>query len=1245
MGIEAILAGLDAEQRKAATAEFNAVVTAGAGSGKTKVLAARYAWLVMEKDYKADEILTLTFTNKAVSEMYSRIYGLLAEQQDNGRARQAIAEFHKAHIMTLDSFCSGIARTAAPRYGISPDFVSDNPAVRELAVDAALPFVLAHRDNPALQTLMADRKIRTVAEELFAETVLQYSPISSPLDFNAFIEKQNAEILRQWKLKTEETQSLVGVIAHELGQIVKTSGVLYTNLKNCFANPVPAAPDIAPLLHNDSNDRNVVSLREQISGYFAWLNELKSVSLAGRHAAEFTIIKENLKELKNRLYGELESIANIALQSDITAAVFPLVEEFQHQFNRQKREAGLLTFNDIAHLSVDALTQYPDIRRVYKDTFKSIMVDEFQDNNGLQRDLIFLLAEESSRNTQGLPKPEEIGGNKMFFVGDEKQSIYRFRGADVSVFRSLAQTLSPASDSTPLSLVHNYRSRPILVAAFNRIFGGLSAEPETAPEPSRGAVFLPDHGKLPAYEAAYHRVSALTDIDAEDMKNPPVHFCFLDKGQLQKDDPQALSNYDLEAAYIAAQIRQMVDSGCQIQERGKDGIRLRPCTYRDFAVLQRSYSHQSALETQCKNFGIPFNADRPAGLFNDAPVNDLHAYLRLLVYPHDRIAYAALIRSPFMRLSDLTLSVCLLNGEETEGFQIPFDEKLEAQIPVEERERFAQARARYQTLSEEARTLPVTSLLTKLWYDEGYRYETLWSASSQIYGELFDLFFELARDTDRRGKSLADFLDYLEDLITQEERPDDLTIPAEEEGGVRIMSIHKSKGLEFPVVFVYCCGSSGRNETNNRAVYFSDKWGITINLPKAAELPGNSGNYFYNLQREEEAQKRTAELRRLLYVAMTRAESRLFLTVSLPEQTKTERDGNDGPVPDATENPREFIQTRIIQLKEKKTDSNTVSSFLDLLLPTLVSDEDEIPPYSIEAIPLYSRSELVALAAKQRREASDQGSVDLLSVDQRPLDLRSGTSARSMIEAANAAAAFYAQAETVPDPAPAVTAIPASSLHIATGGESAPQPSAVSTTNAVTAQPATVSGGNITASTPATPDIDRLLIKAGLESADFGTIVHAFLEGRFNNRKPVIPPKIQARLDDNSLAAIREAAQAMAEGFLNSDLGRLSLDASYREPEFPILTLVQTGDNTIPVTGQIDLLFESENSMYVVDFKTDRVEEPDRHLAQLAVYTRAITDIFNKPVRPWLFYLRSGSAVELSDRIGEVDIAALVHDY
>jgi ATP-dependent helicase/nuclease subunit A len=829
------------------------------------------------------------------------------------------------------------------------------------------------------------------------------------------------------------------------------------------------------------------------------------------------------------------------------------------------------------------------------------MVDEFQDNNRLQRDLIFLLAEKFERTDPGIPKPEELRDNVMFFVGDEKQSIYRFRGADVSVFRSLAQSLSPAG--TPggaLNLIRNYRSRPILIDAFNRVFGGLDPQPGGSIDSGKGAandaVFLPEDEQLPIFEAAYHRVYALQpkplgETGSEERENPPLYFCFLDKHRIDKTSASALAAHELEAAYIAGNIREMVDSGYRVRERGNEGIKERPCNYGDFAILQRSYTHQNALEKHCKNFGVPFTADRPAGLFSDAPVNDLLMFLRLLVYPEDRLAYAALIRSPFMRLSDVTLSVCLLNNTA-----VPFDEALDGIVPPEEQELYRLARQRYSTLAEEAHTLPVVELLTKLWYDEGYRYETIWSEASQIYGELFDLFFELTLDVDRRGKSLADFLDYLDDLINQEEKIDALSIPAEEDSGVRIMSIHKSKGLEFPVVVVYCCGSRGRNDTNTEAVYFSQQWGITINLPQGEELPDRSGNYFFNQAREEEERKRIAELRRLLYVAMNMAESCLFLTASLDFPAAGE-EAEDSGSPDG-EYTIEAVMEGLVRLKAKIRDRGTAASFTDLLIPAMVSDAGEKPPFSIEIIPVLSREELKSLTAGLSSNKSG---------------------ANTMRDAAEAAVSFYAGAELITTPPPALTVIPASGLRSAEADSSS-------------------AGDNAAPGSR----VDRILEWAGLEAADFGTIVHGFLEDRFRGVEPRIPPRIQARLEDSDLAFIHEAAENMARGFLDSGIGKLSLKAAYRESEFPIITLAETGAEKIHITGQIDLLFEWEGIMHIVDFKTDRVEQPEQHYAQLAVYQRAVSDIFEKPVRSWLFYLRNSNTVEVTEKVRAIDIEATV---
>jgi len=196
---ETILEGLDDDQRRAVLAEGNAVVSAGAGSGKTKTLAARFASLVVRGTASVEEILTLTFTNKAANEMYDRIYRLLRDYRGDEKVRRALEDFHKAKISTLDSFCGRIARMGCTAYGLAPDFSSDETGVRDLAREASLRFVLDHRRDEGIQQLLGDHKIRDIAEGIFAEMVLYHSPLSSPPDLEGMRVSQGAEARRLWR--------------------------------------------------------------------------------------------------------------------------------------------------------------------------------------------------------------------------------------------------------------------------------------------------------------------------------------------------------------------------------------------------------------------------------------------------------------------------------------------------------------------------------------------------------------------------------------------------------------------------------------------------------------------------------------------------------------------------------------------------------------------------------------------------------------------------------------------------------------------------------------------------------------------------------------------------------------------------------------------------------------------------------------------------------------------------------------
>ncbi|MCL2831754.1 MAG: UvrD-helicase domain-containing protein [Treponema sp.] len=1222
---------MDNEQELAVTLRKNGIITAGAGSGKTMVLANRYVWLLTGsgEDLNPDEILALTFTNKAVSEMYNRIYRILLEKAVNtdGKnpagqlAARALNNFYRARISTLDSFSANIARIAAPRYGISPDFKNDDLALKNLAREAALQFVLDNRETAAIRQLLPDHKIRSIAEGLFAEAVLKYSPVSSPLDLDKFLLTQKIFIKEHWHKKIKSMEEVISNLKNALRELDETqiskSFPRSLNVILC-GNALPAVPDIDPLLEIDNfnitaeEDSDPVrqNVRQQIKNYFDYYSGLAAVNMSGNYGEAYADLKENFRCFKGTnndgLFHELRSIANYCLNFGLCGGVYELLKIFQAEFNNAKRTNSILSFNDIAHLAADALKDHPDIRKVYKDSVKMILIDEFQDNNALQRDLVYLLAEKSGRTEKSIPSADELENNRLFFVGDEKQSIYRFRGADVAVFRTLGKDLFKGrrnggqesgfdgASGSGISLVHNYRSSPVLINAFNHIFDKifLTARPELSGQPDLAG--QPDSSDIPDYEAVY--VPALPPEDSEQYypeAKPPVHFCFLDSDELPDDDYSGIKSYDLEAIYIAKKIRDLIDSGEKVPRRRTvygtvngtaggtaNGIEWTPCVPGDFAVLQRSYTHQSSLEKYFREFGIPCSTDRPSGLFNDSPVLDMRAYLRLLVYPGDRIAYAALIRSPFMRLSDNCLAVCMLSKNPD-----PFTEENDELIPEDELQSYRRARDRYRAMREASRVLPVTGLLIKLWYEEGYCYETLWTQSAQVYENLFDMFFGLASDSDARGNNLAEFIDYLEDVINREEKPDDKDIPGEGEPGVKIMSIHKAKGLEFPFVFIYNAAKAANFRRAGGLVNFHPLCGPIFDLPAADELPAG-GNFLREVFQREEKQKELAELRRLLYVAMTRAEYQVYLTFTLPGETIEKIKNRD---------------TQYFYTQESGT-------FLKLLMPVFNTCPPEL--YVLESIPVTSGQDSV------RHENTRHNNVRH--------DNAGYTAGETITErqknSALIASSFYDSAAIIPQGEAFPGSIEAGRLRYETFDAAA--------------------GISVSLNTQPENDSD---ISAQINPADFGSFVHEVLEARLKGQEPKVSQKIQSAAgSEKALLLLQAQAMGMADLFFDSVLGKRFMLSINHETEFPVITSVVINGKPVAITGRMDLFFEEENEIVIVDFKTDKIKNPEDHYGQMAAYYRAAVDIFNKPVSVWLFYLRrdetAGNAVNVTDKIRDLPL-------
>ena len=1229
---------LNSEQRDAVYCTENTVVAAGAGSGKTMVLASRYSWLVTEKKVRVPEILTLTFTKKAAAQMYRRIHLELAERakSDTGEkgelAKRALEEFSLARIQTLDSYCASIVKQAANRYGISPDFSIDEDRCHRIAMDESLLFLIANCGHVAMERFYIRKSPIYIAKNIFAQALFGCTHIDDfPPDPQRDIKKQFAVICGEWG-----TQS--GIIREKLDRLV-----------DVYRGNEKFHPDLAPILTRYSGGGVVLPdekdlrdffgqligmshksaidwaeshpLREKMLDVTRFLVSLKELHLS-KGSPRDNPAKDLIREIRG-LFAEFSALVVFCVQAGLIYSVLTLLSELQYRYTNRKRAEGVLTFSDVARLARAVLLEQRDIRQSEKETFRAIMIDEFQDNNGLQKDLLFFLAEKPDLCGDSVPAARDLSPGKLFFVGDEKQSIYRFRDADVSVFRKLKSEL----DDMELHLKTNYRSAPLLIGAFNTIFGGYKFDPmgTNLADGKSHAVFARDSANPPPYEAGYTPLIAHKNTDGK------ITLCILDRqdaasetdDEAAGDEPEQLSPVENEARYIAEKIGALLD--------GTGGRKYRP---NDIAILFRTRSPQHYFEKHLMLLNIPYTSEDLNGFFYGGPVNDLMSVLRLAAYPTDKSAYAQMLRSPFAGLSMPGLSLCLaiIDGEGVEEGRGPFDEGPMEKLTDGDRARYRHGQGIYQKILDMSRTQSISSLISELWFGEGYRYETEWNPKTAAFREMYDYLFHLAVRADEDGATgLAAFTDYIQGLDKTGERLNDIEIPLERQGAVQLMTIHKSKGLEFPVVFLCCCDKRGRNDISDDI--FETEYGLTLNPPLPLECDGIKDikrNYFWERSLAVERGKRIAELRRLLYVGMTRAERELYLSGCLG-LSKCRDTGQD----DADENDEDFsalLKQYIDMQTEKSIEKNgardgvvTINgdTFFGLCLPAFGQHiQGGSSFFAIEKIPAYTEQYI--------RDAEDGGS-------RFPNDRR-GLNAFFEI-----AKPYYGGADVMETP------------RVGRKHFSPTDPSLKTLAGEILPGPFSVNGRYSGADAQDVFEkVDKLLERYArnnesrgekFNQGSFGTIAHLCVEALLDDREAIIPPKLAGFLSVAEANAFLDAGMELARRFMNSPLGIVASGCEKRKSEFPFRSLVSLNENdSFFISGVIDLVFEDAGTVYVVDLKTDSCEIPREHITQMACYYRAALDLFAAPsgkdCKMWLYYLRSGHAVEVTDQVMEYDFAS-----
>jgi len=1213
MQLENIKNELNEDQIKAVYCEKNAVVAAGAGSGKTKVLANRFIWLITEKGFKVDEILTLTFTKKAAAEMFRRIYSLVLETSQNEtgtkakRAKEALDNFLHARIQTLDSYSSSIVKQCAPRYGISPDFKIDQDRCYSLALEISYPFFIANRRHPAVEKLYSINGPNSIVSNIFADIIFEYCHIDKPLNFIDDTKKQFNIICKEWEKYTKKLNdifiSLENDIKNDESLLPALLPIIVKNKRIEMPQPQELQKyfDFLLSVPNDSYIEKSEEHPLQISiiSFLFYYNNITSVNMRGGKRSD-NPVKENLRLLRE-ISDSVFSLAISCLQGGFILSIMSLLTQLQDIYLTRKRTEGILSYTDIAKLSRTILIEQIDIRQSEKDAFKAIMIDEFQDNNELQKDILFLLSEKSEIKNEGVPLAKDLYPNKLFFVGDEKQSIYLFRGADVSVFRKLKDELG--SENLPLKM--NYRSSPHLIGAFNTIFGGIDFLRQentqgAAKSDLKPAVFAPPNS-LPPYEAQYSPLEAFKKDDGN------LSLCILNTCSIE-DDEENEENYlhpdENEARFVAEKIKTLLTKYAP----------------HEIAILFRTGTPQYHFEKHLRHLGIPYTCENISNLFFGGLVNDIISALRLVAHHSDSASYAEMLRSPFAGLSISGTSLCFSLFTDA-----PFNDAPISHLDDEDKEKYLNGQKLFYKMCELSEKQNISSLVSELWYNEGYRYETEWNPDTIVYREMFDYLFHHAAIADSENQTLASFTDEIIKARENNSRLSEIDIPLESPSAVKLTTIHKSKGLEYPVVFLCCCGRKSQIDKCD-IVYHSDTAGIVFSPPppsKLREISGKRSNFFWKQASEEAKQKRTAELRRLLYVGMTRAEKELYITGSLDIKNADE----DNKTQDFSCLLKNYINAKC-EKSENFIESDSIinnDTLFGLLLPAMTS---HIPQDGLSNSKTFFNLEEIERLTEESIKKADSKNIKIKN-DQNGLN-----------EFFKKTQDFYEKAQIIITPVIRNNHIAPTQLK-----ETKPAEAGVKVINF-----------NSEYSGKKADDVfikvDKMLSRFiknedensnKFNSGSFGTIAHICVEALLNKEEPLIPGNISCLLSPAEFSAFLEAGKEIALRFVGSPLGKIAENASIRENEFPFRSIIKNNHGKeIFINGTIDLFFEEKDAFHIVDFKTDSKENPWEHTAQMSCYYNAVASLFavpsKKECRVWLYYLRTGRAVEMTEKTKQFNL-------
>ena len=856
---------LTPSQEEALNIEKHVCVTAGAGSGKTTVLVDRYLKILREGDAKPQEIVAITFTEKASAEMKERVIKELSQGEDRGTRENFLEQMNTVHISTIHAFCSRILREFPFQANVPANFSILQGIDQKLLLQETLKNTLKDiatnledRHRAALTRLLQRYGGQQKLVDFFSMMINQRDVIAQLMQ-EIYDDRGNAEIrgVLQQQIREKDQQVRARLMSaidirefirclKAALQIATGNGAESVNNKTqeleTLSRGNPNLPEvlnslreIAELITTSSNTirKNFLRNNDDTTDINTEVNFLVSTA---RQIKDVPPIENDKNEDET---GEDETGTD---QTDndfllsTTRNLLTLYTRILNDYENAKLAQGTLDFNDLQLKTRNLLRDNEEIRQELVSRHKYYMVDEFQDTNELQYELVMLLT-------------NELKDANLFIVGDPKQSIYGFRGADVRVFEKTKQKII-AECGLDISLTENFRSLRDPVGFINYFFNALMGE-----------------GTESEFEVKYEALTQARPVNT----NGSIEILLGSQGD------EAANEY----ALIAQHIKSSKANKETVSVRDENGTESeRPIEYGDIAILIRSRRHLPDIEHALLEADIPYLTTGGVGFYQRQEIYDIWNYLNFLNAPtKNHASLAAVLRSPAFGISDTELyEISLQAGEsfwdKAQNYQRPTNH-LSTAIDILKKH------------SDFAHRMSVNQLIITIVNETGMIGTLKTGKQGQQRGANYQKLLELARnfDGDENKQTLLHFIEFLDILITEEPQEGQAPIEASR-GAVRIMTIHAAKGLQFPVVILPRLDRGGQTD---REPFIDEVFGIGFSPLKPDEGYRKTEPEIVPHMKNRSGEKEIAEKKRLFYVGATRAQDRLILSGTLSDNGRAQQ--------------------------------------------------------------------------------------------------------------------------------------------------------------------------------------------------------------------------------------------------------------------------------------------------------------------------------------------------------------------